>query len=983
MSALPSPTRLISRPGARRLAGCVAAGAVVLTTALATTSLASATSAGQSAKPGTTHERSTGRPAESRGFYDARNGQSSTARATTARNASKAAGRLPAKKLAASLPGKAVFDIDGTTGTVRSLARLDGALTGRSKSPAKKVALKFVKHNHAALGLTTGDLKTFKLKREYVDIAGTHHLYWIQRIGGRTVFGNGLTAAVAKDGKLLMVGGSPVSKAKTPAPVQPEISSAAAAIADARTRLGATDDLAGSSDRAEQVLFVTAHGSYVAWATTVMSVGRPATQVVDAASGHLLYRNPLGDDAAGEATGTVFLNYPGAKHGGSAHPLNFTRQGWLPRGAKVLKGNYSHTYSDVNDDNKANPSEEVHVGPGGRINKALKPFMVKGMSFCKQFPCSWNPEKPFSWKVNRAQNAAQVFSFVNRWHDHLLAKPIGFTEAAGNFEDVNSTRQGKGHDAVQTQTMDGASTNGGVPDGDHVDNANMNTPPDGTPPRMQMYLQHFSGTEYSVNGDPFPANNTGDEANTVYHEYTHGLSNRLVVDVNGNSTLGPIQAGAMGEAWSDWYANDYLVSQGLEVDKKGKADMDIYVYDGLGGAFVRTQGMDCTPKSPASACPGGATGHAGGYTYADYGKVIGLPEVHGDGEIWGQTLWDLRDKLGSRVSLSLVTRGMELSPSNPSYLDVRNAILIADTALNKGRFHRKIWSVFAKRGMGFFAGSLGGNDSAPGANTKTPPKKVERGSLTGVVTELGTGLPVAGVPVTLAFQGEGIANPTAVTGADGRYTLGPVPAGTYTKLVVNGAGFDPIRATVQVGKTTTTQNFSVRRDWAATSGGAKVAAFNGPDYTQFGCGPEQALDTSQGTGWGSTTGDNKGTPTNQFAPKFLTVDMGRRVNITQFGVDPTATCGDGGSASTGKFQIETSVDGVSWTVAYSGEFTEADRGKLVPLTPTTGVNGVQFVKFNILGNQTPDFANSCPNGAFDGCSFTDLTELEVYGTAAP
>ena len=101
----------------------------------------------------------------------------------------------------------------------------------------------------------------------------------------------------------------------------------------------------------------------------------------------------------------------------------------------------------------------------------------------------------------------------------------------------------------------------------------MSTPPDGTPPTMQMYLQHQPGTSYP-DGDPFPANNTGDEAVTVYHEYTHGLSNRLVVDVLGNSTLGPVQADAMGEAWGDWYAADSLVSDGLEVDKKGKADLD-------------------------------------------------------------------------------------------------------------------------------------------------------------------------------------------------------------------------------------------------------------------------------------------------------------------------------------------------------------------------------------------------------------------------
>ena len=119
----------------------------------------------------------------------------------------------------------------------------------------------------------------------------------------------------------------------------------------------------------------------------------------------------------------------------------------------------------------------------------------------------------------------------------MKAAPIGFTEAAGNFQNVNASKQGKGHDAVDTQTMDGADIANGLPDADHVDNANMLTPPDGTPPTMQMYLQHEPGTSYP-DGDPFSATNTGDEAWTVFHEYTHGLSGRLVVDVQGNSTLG-------------------------------------------------------------------------------------------------------------------------------------------------------------------------------------------------------------------------------------------------------------------------------------------------------------------------------------------------------------------------------------------------------------------------------------------------------------
>jgi hypothetical protein len=981
MSALPR-TRPLGRR-ARRLAGSVAAGAVVVTTALASTTLASAETAGAGAPTAepSTHERTAGSRAgsgEARGFYDARASRSGAEKALEYRAASKAANRGATRAFAKALPAKAILDIDGTTGTVRMLAKLDGYLTGKSDKKATTVALKYVRGNAAALGLTRGDLKTFKLKREYVDIEGVHHLYWIQRIGGKTVFGNGLTAAVTKDGRLLTLGGSPVSKATLAPPADFEIESAGAAIADARARLGAAaDSRAGASDSAEQVLFVTARGSHHAWMTTVMSVDAPATQVVDAVSGRLLYRNPLRNDAApGEVVGQAFRNYPGAKHGSNYVPVNFTRLGWLPRGATKLKGNNSHTYSDVDDNDEAGASEEIHD-----FNNRLVPFKVKGMSFCKEFPCSWNPEKPFSWRTNREQNGTQVFYFVNRFHDHLLAKPVGFTEAAGNFERDNSTNKGKGHDAVQTHTMDGASTDNGLPDANHVDNANMTTPPDGTAPTMQMYLQHEPGTSYP-GGDPFPANNTGDEAVTVYHEYTHGLSNRLVVDVLGNSTLGPVQADAMGEAWGDWYAADSLVSDGLEIDKKGKADLELFVYDGKGAPFIRTQGIDCTPKSPASRCPGGATGHSGGYTYGDYGKVFGVPEVHADGEIWGQTLWSLRDKVGSRVSLSLVTRAMELAPANPSFLDMRNALLIADTAHFKGDHHKKIWSTFASRGMGFFSGSLGGNDATPAADKHNPPKKVTTGLLTGTVRDNVTGAGIAGVPVTLAFQGQGVANPTAVTDANGNYSIGPVPAGSYRKLTVNGAGYVPVSTSVTVAPSGSKADFQVTRDWVAASGGAKVIAFNGPDYTEFGCGPVHALDTSLSTGWGSITG-NKERPTNTFVPKFLTVDMGRKVNITQFAVDPSATCGDAGSSSTGAFKIETSPDNVTWTLAVSGTFGEADRGRLNPLTPITGALGVQYVRFTILGNQVPDFGVNCPNGGFDGCTYTDLTELQVYGVAAP
>ncbi len=35
----------------------------------------------------------------------------------------------------------------------------------------------------------------------------------------------------------------------------------------------------------------------------------------------------------------------------------------------------------------------------------------------------------------------------------------------------------------------------------------------------------------------------------------------------------------------------------------------------------------------------------GGYTYGDFAKVLGGAEEHADGEIWAQTLWELRQRL--------------------------------------------------------------------------------------------------------------------------------------------------------------------------------------------------------------------------------------------------------------------------------------------------------------------------------------------------
>jgi len=117
-------------------------------------------------------------------------------------------------------------------------------------------------------------------------------------------------------------------------------------------------------------------------------------------------------------------------------------------------------------------------------------------------------------------------------------------------------------------------------------------------------------------------------------------------------------------------------------------------------------------------------------TYADIAST-NLP--HGAGEIWASALWDMNWLLingddgqlpalgfdadlyegtgGNNVALQLVMDGLKLQPANPSFLDARDAVLLADNVLTGGANNLAIWTAFARRGMGFSAGDGGSANS--------------------------------------------------------------------------------------------------------------------------------------------------------------------------------------------------------------------------------------------------------------------------------
>src|SRR5262249_7938766 len=205
----------------------------------------------------------------------------------------------------------------------------------------------------------------------------------------------------------------------------------------------------------------------------------------------------------------------------------------------------------------------------------------------------------------------------------------------------------------------------------------------------------------------------------------------------------------------------------------------------------------------------------------DYGKIardhttgLPAPEVHADGEIWGETLWQLRQAISPTdylASENIITRAMELAPPDPSFLDMRNAILLADRVTFGGGHVNTIWSVFASRGMGWSASTTSAEDSAPHAAFDTPPTAT--GPVSGSVHDA-SGAAIPGATVLVI----GHAELQAATDGAGNYTL-TVPAGIYT-LLASAPGYEP----AQIPNVTTGAggvNAVLARDWAALSGGAQ------------------------------------------------------------------------------------------------------------------------------------------------------------------
>ena len=293
-----------------------------------------------------------------------------------------------------------------------------------------------------------------------------------------------------------------------------------------------------------------------------------------------------------------------------------------------------------------------------------------------------------------------LFYLTNWYHDQLYA--LGFDAAAGNFQTNNFGGGGTGNDAVLAEAQDGSGTN----------NANFSTPADGTAGRMQMYI--FDGPTVDRDGSL--------DAEIVLHELTHGLSNRLIGNGAGlNWDVG----GGMGEGWSDFYALSLLNNTNTD-NPNGKYASGAY-------ATYKLSGLTDNYLYGIRRFPYSTDNSTNPLTWADVDDITnnlsgGIPasplnfnggggcEVHNIGEIWCNTLWEVRSRViadpafangnvptGNNKMLQIVTDAMKMTPVNPSFIDARDALIAADAATNAAANEKWIWQGFADRGLGYNA----------------------------------------------------------------------------------------------------------------------------------------------------------------------------------------------------------------------------------------------------------------------------------------
>ena len=249
---------------------------------------------------------------------------------------------------------------------------------------------------------------------------------------------------------------------------------------------------------------------------------------------------------------------------------------------------------------------------------------------------------------------------------------------------------------------------------------------------------------------------------TIFHEYGHGVSNRLTGGPNINCLTGNEQA---GEGWSDFLAITFLMNPAIDDPEgpRGYGQWALYADTRVGPGFrprPYSRNMELQPFTYDSIKTD---------AWLD-GTSLALP--HGLGHGWAAVLWDMSwdlvekhgfnpdaygawDSGGNNRAIQYVMDGLKTQGCGPGLVVARAAIIASQQALTGGEDTCTLWAAFARRGLGFSAvqGTTNRDDNEEAYDTHPDCRRPFQAPVTRPYGELN--VVDAGDAVPLRFSADG------------------------------------------------------------------------------------------------------------------------------------------------------------------------------------------------------------------------------------
>ncbi len=628
-------------------------------------------------------------------------------------------------------------------------------LTAPSEMKRSEILRNFVKQNSELIGVSDAQADALRVSADYTNPNGYMSFAHLEQlIDGVPVFRGEVKAGFTKDGRMLRAINNlapgldyetlsrdfrnPTDAVRAAfrhinsEPTKLDIERNDAASSDLKVVFGNGDN----ATTAEKMYFPTEPGvARPAWRVVIWEPVTAWMVIVDAETGTLLWRKNAGEDQTTAATYQVYTNSnayinsadsPAPLTPGPLNPTTGTQGAIIPsRNNVTLIGNEA---PNPGMNNLGWITDGTNITDGNNVEAGIDRVAPDGVDApqpgdtacpgagCRVFTSTWNPppgnptpgDAPLTAQAQRGA-VIQMFYAMNLYHDVLY--DLGWTEPAFNFQNDNFGRGGTAGDRVRAEGQDSAGSN----------NANMQTLPDGTRGRMQMFI--WTG--------PTPDYDGTTDVDVIVHEITHGLSNRLHGNASGLSSN---MSRGMGEGWGDWFGHTMLAEPtdpingiyttgGYATYQLVSATDTSNYYYGIRrfpkAVIAFTGGAGNLPHNPLTFR------HANNNCNTDINTIGAFPrgpvgsatcdQVHNLGEIWSSALWEVRALMvtrlgfaaGSKRAMQVVTDGMKLAPNGPTFLQERNAIIMAASALpavpQASADVADVREGFRRRGIGFSA----------------------------------------------------------------------------------------------------------------------------------------------------------------------------------------------------------------------------------------------------------------------------------------